>query len=246
MKEVIVSLLRQNNKNSKPYIQKIKYEGNMHIPVTTLLERLNEQEDLTDVEGKEVPFIHWSCSCQQGLCGSCAMRINGCPVLGCQVFCDESINNNGEIVIEPLKKFPVITDFIVDRSEMFQVMREMKLWLSSNAKVELRNISLEYKVSQCLMCGCCLEACHNYKQGDLFIGMPSAVAAIKVIGQEEEKIHKKEVAKSYHKRIYKGCVKSLACKKVCPMQIPTEVVLSKMNQVSVWNISRSKIFKAKK
>lgn len=236
MNQVIVSLQRQENKDSKPYLQKVKYEDNMHVPVTTMLDNLNKQEKLTDIDGKEVRFIQWSCSCQQGLCGSCAMRINGVPVLGCQAFCDENINKDGEIVIEPLTKFPVISDFIVDRSEMFEVMKNMKLWLTSDAKIEKRNIPFEYKVSQCLMCGCCLEACPNYQPGDLFAGLPSAVAAVKIVEQEEEKVHKREIEKAYNKRIFKGCVKSLACKKVCPMQIPTEVVLSKMNQVSVWNI----------
>lgn len=145
------------------------------------------------------------------------------------------MDSSNEIRIQPLSKFPVIRDLIINRNEMFEVMKEMKLWISGTAKVN-EDIHSEYEVSQCLMCGCCLEACPNYRRGELFAGAPVAVAASKVIVQEKEEAQVQQLRKNYKKRFYNGCVKSLACQKVCPMEIPTDMVISKMNRLSVWGI----------
>lgn len=236
MQNIKVTVLRQKEKDSKAYFQSFNYIGKLHIPVTTLLENLNNSEKLVDIEGNECEPIRWECSCEQGLCGSCAMVINDIPSLACQVFCDSIINQNNEIKIEPLSKFPVIKDLIVDRSEMFNIMKEMKLWLEQPAKVNIKEVPFQYEVSQCLMCGLCLEACPNYAKGDLFVGAPAAVAAVKMVEQEQDYEHEKLIRENYKKRIFNGCSKALACQKVCPMKIPTQAVMSKMNKISVWKI----------
>lgn len=235
MSKVIISVLRKKLNEEKQYLQKFEYSGDLHIPVTTLLERLNQQK-LIDINGKEAEPIHYSCSCEQGLCGSCAVVVNEHPGLACKLFCDENINENNEIEIRPLSKFPVIRDLEIDRSEMFTTMKNMKLWLNSSAKVNNRKLPLEYEISQCLMCGCCLEACPNYKSGDLFAGAPSAVAAAKLCGQESDKQHLKEMKKNYDRRFFNRCAKAFACQKVCPMEIPTQEAISRMNYLSIWSI----------
>lgn len=236
MSKIIVSILRKKEKEENQYWQRFEYSGDLHIPITTLLERLNQQEHIVDLEGEEAEPIHYSCSCQQGLCGSCAFVVNDLPGLGCQIFCHNNINKKNEIVIKPLSKFPVIRDLEVDRAEMFEVMKNMKLWLNTPASVNKKKVPFEYEVSQCLMCGCCLEACPNYKRGELFTGASVAVAAAKFIEQDVDKKHLKSMKKEYNKRFYKGCVKAFACQQVCPMELPIQTAISKMNKISVWSI----------
>lgn len=236
MKSLKIIILRQKTKVSEPYVQSFYYQGNLHIPVTTLLEKLNSNEPLIDAEGNEADYIHFECSCEQGLCGSCSMVINGTPSLACQVFCDNIIDENNTIKIEPLSKFPVICDLIVDRQEMFNTMKEMELWLTSSAKVNPDKVPFQYEVSQCLMCGLCLEACPNYAKGDFFAGAPAAVASIKMIEQEQDLNHKTFIKKIYKKKVFNGCSKALACQNICPMKIPTQIAMSKMNKLSVWKM----------
>ena len=59
------------------------------------------------------------------------MRINGRPRLACDVKLNEF--KKGEIILEPLKKFPVIADLIVDRSVMFDNLKALTLWLENEA-----------------------------------------------------------------------------------------------------------------
>ncbi|WP_346662033.1 2Fe-2S iron-sulfur cluster-binding protein [uncultured Methanobrevibacter sp.] len=89
-----ITVIIKTSKGMKEYT----YEGNLNIPVTTLLERINVKHDIK---------IHYSSSCLQGLCGSCSMIINGLPKLACKTFVNEEATTKKmhKITIEPLSKF---------------------------------------------------------------------------------------------------------------------------------------------
>ena len=200
------------------------YDGDLNIPVTQLLEELG---------------ITYSCSCLQGLCGSCAMLINSQPKLACQTFLKEEImvQEYDLITIEPLSKFPILNGLKVDKSKLHDDLIRANMWLESEAKINSDDVDFEYEMSLCLMCGCCVEACPNYDGGD-FIGAPIAVLASKVMAQEKDKNHVDEIKKSYDKHFFTHCVKSIACEDVCPMGIETQRAISRMNRKAVWKLWR--------
>ncbi|MBE6489885.1 MAG: succinate dehydrogenase/fumarate reductase iron-sulfur subunit [Methanobrevibacter sp.] len=199
------------------------YDGDLNIPVTTLLERLDYP-------------IEYSCSCLQGLCGACAMVINSQPKLACKTFVNDEImvKEYGIITIEPLSKFPLVKDLKVDRSILHDVMIDCEQWLESDARVG-DDLNFDYEMSMCLMCGCCTEACPNYGFDD-FVGTQVAVSASKLISQESDSQHSKSIKRKYKDKFYPHCLKTLACEDVCPMKIPTQRAISKMNRKSVWRI----------
>lgn len=199
------------------------YGGDLNIPVTTLLERLDYP-------------IEYSCSCLQGLCGACAMVINSQPKLACKTFVNDEImvKEYGIITIEPLSKFPLVKDLKVDRSILHDVMIDCEQWLESDARVG-DDLNFDYEMSMCLMCGCCTEACPNYGFDD-FVGTQVAVSASKLISQESDSQHSKSIKNKYKDKFYPHCLKTLACEDVCPMKIPTQRAISKMNRKSVWRI----------
>jgi succinate dehydrogenase / fumarate reductase iron-sulfur subunit len=200
------------------------YEGDLNIPITTLLERLDYP-------------IEYSCSCLQGLCGACAMVINAQPKLACKTFLNKELEATkyDTITIEPLSKFPVVTDLKVDRSILHKAMIDCEQWLEGNAETNSADLDFEYEMSMCLMCGCCCEACPNYDIGD-FIGTHVAVSSSKLVLQETDSDHLKNMKNSYKEKFYPHCIKALACEDVCPMKIPTQRAISKMNRKSVWRL----------
>lgn len=202
--------------------KEFEYEGDLNIPVTALLE---------DIGG-----IEFSCSCLQGLCGSCSMVINSQPKLACKTFVNEEqmVKEYGTLTIEPLSKFPVIKDLKVDKSKLYDDLKECSQWLESEAKIN-DDIQYEYEMSLCLMCGCCVEACPNYDARE-FVGTPIAVSSSKLIAQEQDKEHLKKLKEHYNKNFYPHCVKSIACEDACPMGIQTQRAISKMNKSAVWRL----------
>ena len=203
--------------------QIFEYEGDLNIPVTTLLERLDK------------PIAH-SSSCLQGLCGACAMLINSQAKLACTCFINEEpiTKRYKTITIEPLSKFPIIKDLKVDRSSIHKAMAESSQWLESDANINEKDIPFEHEMGLCLMCGCCLEECPNYEGGE-FPGTPIAVSSAKLIKQEQDDEHLNKIKRNYEKDFYPRCTKSLICEDICPMKIPTQRAISIMNK-SVWKI----------
>ena len=224
-----LKVIIKTRENDEEIIREFEYADDLNIPVTTLLERINHTHDTK---------IHYSSSCLQGLCGSCAMLINGWPKLACKTFVNEEVMTKyfHQITIEPLSKFPIVKDLIIDRSKIYENMKKAQQWLGENAKINPDNIQFEYEVSQCLMCGCCLESCTNYNGEDNFIGVILPVSSSKVTAQETSKEKLKLHRQIHKKHFYNNCVKSLVCEDVCPMEIPTQRAISRMNQTSVWSI----------
>ena len=222
-----ITVIIKTSKGVKEYT----YDGDLNIPVTTLLERINVKNDIK---------IHYSSSCLQGLCGSCSMIINGLPRLACKTFVDEEemTRKMHKITIEPLSKFPIVNDLIIDRTSMFENIKNAQQWLEKDANINQENLEFEYEVSQCLMCGCCLEACPNYTGKDDYYGAVLPVISSKISRQENDKDKIKLLKENYNNHFYNICVKSLACKDICPMNIQTQRAISIMNRYSIWKFHK--------
>ncbi len=107
-----IKILRQNTPESEPYWESFDYDGPADNSVAGLLDYLNYNDDIFNDAGEKTMRIGWDCSCLQGICGACAMVVNGMPVLACETFLKDLKGNT--VIIRPLQKFPVIHDLIVD------------------------------------------------------------------------------------------------------------------------------------
>jgi len=174
--------------------------------------------------------VRWECSCLQKKCGACAMIINQKPRLACDTPLKEFVKA-GTVRIEPLRKFPVIADLIVDRTILFENLKTMKLWFEEEAKTNGSQIA--YEASRCLQCGCCLEICPNFYAGGDFAGMSAMTLTARLLTALPDS-QKKEIFKAYRNYIYEGCGKSLACRNVCPAGIRIDQLLVNSNAVAVW------------
>lgn len=222
-------VIKRKEPGEKSYFQAFSYEGDGKLTVADFLAELNERADRRDRSGQKVRPITWEASCHEEKCGACAMVINGRPRLACGVFLKDA-GKKGRVTIEPLSKFPVVRDLKVDRSSMFQMLKDMRLWLmerkEGNQEDDRR---LGYEVSQCLQCGLCLEICPNFLSGHGFGGAPSLAAAYKVLSQERGGAHWKDVKEAYQRHFFAGCGKSLACASICPAHIPLAKIQARTN-----------------
>lgn len=157
------------------------------------------------------------------------MLVNGYPVLACSVFL-KNVVKRGKMKLEPLSKFPLVKDLIVDRSTIFDTMKNMKLWMSEKNTSEYSwNQELQYKAGQCLQCGCCLEICPNFLAGRSFSGASAMVTAYRAIEQNDWGSHRDEMKKEYKKRFFAYCGQSFSCKSVCPQNLPLDEIQARMN-----------------
>ena len=203
------------------------------MSVAGLLDYLNYNDDIVDENGRETTRIGWECSCLQGICGSCAMVINGKPALACETFIRDL--KGGEISIRPLQKFPVIHDLLTDRSVIYENLKKENMYIGEynpdrpkSARKAQKEYEHQYAAAKCLKCGLCLEVCPNYVNGQNFFGAIFANDCYLVSARNSEK--RSEVKKMYEEHFGSSCSKSLSCMDVCSMGIPTIASMAKLNR----------------
>ena len=224
-------ILRRKNRDAKPYWQCFNYEPqSKDESVASALTALNTMEDLRDADGNPAEPIRWEHSCLQKKCGACAMVINDRPGLACGTRLSSFKKS---VKIEPLRKFPVIADLMVDRSVMFENLKNLRLWFEENAEGKDRAMPVSYEASRCLQCGCCLEVCPNFHIDGKFTGTASAVPMTRILAQLPA-AQKKAMADAYRLHVYEGCGKSLACRNICPAGLDIDEILLNSNAIAVW------------
>lgn len=154
------------------------------------------------------------------------MVINGTPALACATYADEV--KGRELVLEPLSKFPVVSDLVVDRSAIYENLIHAKAYLESAAKNDLHLQKQLYTLAKCLKCGLCLEVCPNYRPGGDFFGAVLANESYLTVSQSPDK--KPPVLESYKNHFGAGCSKALSCQSVCPAGIETLTSILRMNR----------------
>ena len=223
---MIVKIKRQKSPDAAPYWQSFAYNGPLHVTVSAVLDAINYTDDIIDVDGNPTKRVRWECGCMQAVCGGCAMVINGVPALACNTFVDEITKT--DLVIEPLSKFPVVADLMVDRSVIYENLNQAKAYLESYSVNSKQNHEHQYSVAKCMKCGLCLEVCPNYHGSGNFFGAVFANDSYLITSQSAEK--PVEIVKEYEAHFGAWCSKALSCQTVCPAGIETITSIMKMNR----------------
>ena len=224
---MIVKIKRQAAYGTPSYWQSFSFDDGGVQTVAGILDHLNQCECLTDIDGKPAGHINWECSCMQEVCGACAVVANGKPCLACGEFVDTDTET--ELVIEPLSKFPVLADLVVDRSCIQEHQKDALVFLGGQRSSDLSELEQQYSVAKCMKCGLCLEVCPNFvgPKGD-FYGAVLANEAYLMQSLSAER--KRDLKKQYNKHFARGCSKSLACSDICPAKISTLSSIGYLNR----------------
>jgi succinate dehydrogenase / fumarate reductase iron-sulfur subunit len=208
------------------------------------------------IDGTRSTPVVWESSCLEEVCGACTMVINGAVRQSCTCLIDNYAPRDGdEITLEPMTKFPVIRDLWVDRSRMFHDLKRLKAWVPIDGTYSLGDGPREspekqltrYKLSECMTCGCCLEACPQFaiaedesEWRDSFIGA-QALSQARLFNMHEtgSQLKGERLEALMDPDGVSECGNAQNCVKVCPKHIPlTESIASIGRQVTVHAISK--------
>jgi len=169
-----VRILRQDAPGESSYWERHRVEYEPDMNVISALQKIAAKA--TTVDGKQVAPVSWDCNCLEEVCGACTMVINGRVRQSCSALVDRLLEERpGEIELEPMSKFPVMRDLVVDRSRLFRALEKVKAWIPVDTygdrgpgpKISRRDQEQTYPLSECMSCGCCLEACPQYTKIEL-------------------------------------------------------------------------------
>jgi succinate dehydrogenase / fumarate reductase iron-sulfur subunit len=200
------------------------------LPGMNVISALQQiQRNPVTSDGRSVAPVVWDCSCLEEMCGACTMLVNGRVRQACSALIEQLSPKGEPIVLEPLTKFPVVRDLMVDRSRMFEDLKKVKAWvdldgthdLGPGPREGLEQQQLRYALSRCMTCGCCLEACPNVNDSTSFMG-PAVVNQVRYVNLHPSgKLHARARLEAL---MGKGgiaeCGKAQNCVEVCPKQIP--------------------------
>lgn len=142
---------------SKPRLQSYVLEETEGMTLFIVLTRIQEEQD---------PTLQFDFCCRAGMCGSCAVLINGRPDLACQT---KTRDLPQEITLFPLPVFDLIGDLVVDKGKWFRQMHErLESWIHTDKvfdprdeeeRMDNRKAVEIYELERCIECGCCVAAC---------------------------------------------------------------------------------------
>jgi succinate dehydrogenase / fumarate reductase iron-sulfur subunit len=142
--------------------------------VTSVLQRIAANP--TTAVGMHVTPVAYDANCLEEVCGSCTMLINGRVRQACSALVDHLLAEQpDEIELRPLTKFPVVRDLMVDRLRLFRALEKLQCWIPVDGYYDAgpgprqsqEQQQRAYPLSECMSCGCCLEACPQYSKVEL-------------------------------------------------------------------------------
>lgn len=231
---VHLRIRRQDGPGSPSYWQDfaVPYSDGMNV-----LSCLNEiRKNPTTISGQAVNPVVWESSCLEEVCGACSMRINGTPRQGCSALVDQLTQ---PITLEPMSRFPVLRDLMVDRSRMFDNLKRLRAWVPIDGTHDLgpgprqspEDQHWMYALSRCMTCGCCLDACPQVNERTGFIGA-AMISQVRLFNAHPTgALHKDARLEAL---IAPGgiqeCGNAQNCVKVCPKEIPLTQSIAEMGK----------------
>ena len=214
------------DKEDRPKLKTYEIE---ETPGMTLFVALNLIRDKLD-HTLQFDFV-----CRAGICGSCAMVINGTPTLACKTL--TASYPDGEITLLPLPVFELIGDLSIDTANWMKSMsKDIESWIHTNEETIIDNIEKPmepevadevFELDRCIECGCCVSACGTKRMKPNFKG---AVALNRVARYAVDPRDTRTDEELYEiigddEGIF-GCMSLLGCDDTCPKSLPLQTQLA--------------------
>jgi succinate dehydrogenase / fumarate reductase iron-sulfur subunit len=161
-------------------------------------------------------------SCREGICGSCAMNIDGSNTLACTKSAKEI---KGDINIYPLPHMPVVKDLVPDLKQLYKQYESIEPWMQSevsgvNGVEKLQTVEDRSKLDglyECILCACCSTSCPSYWwNGDKYLGPAVLLQAYRWIIDSRDDERKKRLKKVADELKLFRCHTIMNCTNACP------------------------------
>lgn len=183
-----------------------------------VLRKINQTQD---------PTLAWNSSCEHGQCGTCSVRINGRPMLACELLVENAVRDfkTTFFIIDPLEVAPVVRDLVVDIEQAYHKLDRAKPYIIEPSPVDERqthHISPQHlaryvEATRCINCFCCASACISSHRR--FLGPNAMLATIVRLMDPRENDKQSRLEVLYSDEGVNRCHTSRACSRVCPKEI---------------------------
>jgi len=196
----------------------ITTQNKSHITLLSSLFQIKKTQNRT---------LAFRSGCKSGVCGSCAVKINGVEKLACKTI----INDND--IVEPLSNSIVLKDLVVDINNQDKFLKQSKAFLSKRSTISIskedeKKIDIE---TNCVLCSSCFSSCPIYSVNDNFIGPFALARTFRYVEDTKEQDVKEKIDAIQTNGVW-DCTLCGNCNMVCPAQIDIKGDIEKLRNKS--------------
>jgi succinate dehydrogenase / fumarate reductase iron-sulfur subunit len=216
---ITLKIDRYDPDNKRSWVQTYELEAGRILRFTDVFREINNEID---------PSLAWNSSCEHAQCGTCAVRVNGKPLLACELLVENAVAHFGTTVFEvaPITVAPVIRDLVVDFEQAYERVSKVKPYIIEPAQnpnsgneyqIDPRDLDRYVDATRCVNCFCCADACISSEKG--FLGPNAVMASIVRLMDPRENSKDERLELLYSEEGVYRCHTSMACSFVCPKEI---------------------------
>ena len=191
------------------------------------------------IKNKVDPTLTLRRSCREGICGSCAMNIDGTNTLACTKGMDEV--NGSQVKVYPLPHMPVVKDLVPDLTRFYAQHASIEPWLQTDTAApekEWRQSKDDREkldgLYECILCACCSTSCPSYWwNGDRYLGPAALLQATRWLkDSRDERTGERLDYLEDPFRLYR-CHTIMNCAETCPKGLNPAKAIAEIKKMMV-------------
>lgn len=217
--QITLKILRYDPSTKKRWVQQYSLQAGGIQRFTDLFRKINAEQD---------PTLAWNSSCEHGQCGSCAVKVNGRPLLACELLVANAVETFGtsQFHIEPITVGPVARDLVVDLEPAYERVESLKPYIikrkeniygKGEYRIAPQEMEAYLEATRCINCFCCATACMSGPTS--FLGPNSIMASMVRALDPREAALEERLGMLHGPQGVRHCHTSKACSHVCPKEI---------------------------
>jgi succinate dehydrogenase / fumarate reductase iron-sulfur subunit len=176
-------------------------------------------------------------SCREGICGSCAVRIDGRTALACRTPVAELVAEGRVPTVAPIGNLPVVRDLVVEMEPMWQKMRAVEPFLrpgpdsgpgGRETVVPPALLEAVHKEALCINCGACLSECDVLTVSPEFLGPHALAKAWRLVGDPRDEANAPRLKRLSGEHGIWECTRCYLCNERCPKGVDPRDAIAKL------------------
>ncbi|MEX1147119.1 MAG: succinate dehydrogenase iron-sulfur subunit [Sphingomonadales bacterium] len=194
---------------------------------------------LIKIKNEVDPTLTFRRSCREGVCGSCAMNIDGTNTLACTKSIDDI---KGEVKVTPLPHMEVVKDLVPDMTRFYAQYASIKPWMQTQTPTPPDRERLQSRddrakldgLYECIMCACCSTSCPSYWwNGDRYLGPAVLLQAYRwIVDSRDENTGERLDDLEDPFRLYR-CHTIMNCTNACPKGLNPAKAIAEIKKLMV-------------
>ncbi|KAG8913853.1 succinate dehydrogenase complex, subunit B [Tulasnella sp. 417] len=200
--------------SKKPYLESYTIDLNQCGPMVL--------DAIIKIKNEMDPTLTFRRSCREGICGSCAMNIDGQNTLACLCRIDREAGKDTKLY--PLPHMYIVKDLVPDMTQFYKQYKSIEPWLQADppadGKEHRQSIEDRAKLDgmyECILCACCSTSCPSYWWNqDRYLGPASLMAAYRWMADSRDKAGFARKEKMQNELSMYRCHTIFNCSRTCP------------------------------